>query len=292
MSQSILDKLVATDGLASFLRPESFAALAVVVLLLWLGKLARGWLTRAHDLNRLLTTEDNKAAAVSFTGYMVGLATILFRVVTTPSDDFLQGLVDLAAWGAIGIVLLNLSAWIHEKSVLGAWGGTKEIVDNGNIATGSVEGGGFIGTGFIIGACVGGESAGWADSLVTAAVFFVLGQLALILWSLVYRKMAGHGLRGRIPQGNVAAGVAAGLSLAAFGIALSHPIAQSASVVLFALWTLVGMISLSVLRVLVDWLIFPRHSLNQEIREDQNWGAGLIEGGLAVSVAFLLRGAF
>lgn len=104
-----------------------------------------------------------------------------------------------------------------------------------------MECGASVGTGFVVGACVGGESTGWVESLVGTAIFFVLGQAALLLWAAAYQKVVRYDVQDLLANDNVAVGVAFGMTLASFGIVISHPIARSFSLALFGVWLLVGM---------------------------------------------------
>ena len=43
------------------------------------------------------------------------------------------------------------------------------------------------------------------------------------------------------------------------------------------------------MRVVVDHLVLPGDKLDIEIKRDRNWGAALIEGAVAVGIAFVLH---
>ncbi len=104
--------------------------------------------------------------------------------------------------------------------------------------------------------------------------------------------MTTFDLHVEIEKDNVAAGVSAGLTLIAIGIIMSHSIIISNSIPAFIVWFINGSFLILLSRFIVDKLILPKHRLDDEIAEDRNWGAALIEGGSAVIVALLINASF
>ena len=95
-----------------------------------------------------------------------------------------------------------------------------------------------------------------------------------------------------IEKDNISAGVAFGLSLVAISILLSGYIISYNSLVGFAVWFVMGLFVLMVSRYIVDKMMLPGHLLDEEISKDQNWGAALVEGTVAVGIALLMVPAF
>ena len=59
------------------------------------------------------------------------------------------------------------------------------------------------------------------------------------------------------------------------------------SIIVFLPIALVGAIALILVRVIVDKFVLPGASLDAEIVTDKNWGAAIIEGGVAIGVALV-----
>ncbi|MDJ0841676.1 MAG: DUF350 domain-containing protein [Acidobacteriota bacterium] len=286
-------RYVDVDAASYYVSFVSLAFLVEALILLWIGKLIRDLITPFDD-NKELTTKDNKALATSYIGYLVGQGIIILGVLQGPSTDFVDDLIGVAIWSLVGMVLLNVAVWLNDKFLLTKFNSEKEIIEDRNVGTGAVQCGSYIGTAFLIRAVVSSE--GSHDSLAAdifgTLLFFVVGQIGFILFSKIYQQVAKYDVHAEIEKDNVAAGVSFGMTLAAVGILMSKTIYRTPSLVAFAVWFVTGLALLIMTRFIVDKLILPGHKLDNEIAEDRNWGAALIEGGAAVIVAFMLNASF
>ncbi len=298
---------IAVDKIFDYISWEAIVYLIAVFIVLWIGKKLNDW-TTPYSIDTQLTTQDNKALAVSFSGYMLGIAVIIVGVLTEETSIFTQvpedltfaqrlvivgyELLDTVVWSIIGIGLLIISRVINDKLILSRFDNIKEIIEDKNIGTGAVQFGTYIGTAFIIKAVIFGEESQWLSNLISTAVFFVLAQLAFVLFGIFYQKITSYDIHSEIERDNAAAGVAFGLNLAAIGIILSSAIEKTDSLVIFAIWFVEGAILLLISRILVDRIILPGEKLSREIQSDSNWGAALIEGSAAIIIAFLLNASF
>lgn len=288
-----LEHLFDMNDAAYYVSFEALAFMLEALILLWLGKLLKDKLV-SYNINEELTSKDNKALAVAYTGYMVGQAIIILGVLDGPAGDLVDDLIGVAVWSMLGIILLNVAMWCNDKFLLRKFDNVKEIITDQNAGTGAVQAGAYIGTAFLVRAVVSadGINESWQDGLIGAAIFFVVGQIGFILFAAIYQSIANYDLHDEIEKDNVAAGVGFGMTLAAVGILMSNTIHVTASLVAFGVWFFNGVVLLVITRYLVDRIILPNHKLDSEISEDRNWGAALIEGGAALMVAFLLNAAF
>jgi uncharacterized membrane protein YjfL (UPF0719 family) len=288
----MMEELWDLDAAAYYVSFEALAFMLEGLILLWVGKVIKD-ITTPYNINEELTTKDNKALAVSYAGYMVAQGIIILGVMQGPSEDFVHDLIGVATWSLIGIVLLNVAMFLNDKLLLRKFDNVKEIITDQNVGTGAVQAGTFLGTAFLIRAVIIGESDGsWSNDLTNVAIFFVIGQLGFILFSLVYQGMAKFDIHDEIEKDNAAAGLGFGLTLFAVGVIMGHTILTTLSLAAFGVWFFTGIVLLVLTRILVDKLILPDHKLDKEIAEDRNWGAALIEGGGALIVAFLLNASF
>ena len=93
-----------------------FIFLAVVLVLLVIGKWVFDALHRRFVLRVELLENANLALALAVGGYYVGLAIVLGGVAYGPASfSVLDDVISLVVFGLLGIALLNLSAWINDR---------------------------------------------------------------------------------------------------------------------------------------------------------------------------------
>lgn len=278
---------------------------ALIYLVSMLGIFVTGkwvWdLLTPYNLNEQLVEVDNRAIAVSFAGYLLGLGIILEGVVSQDSAilatgsvrrDLLLDVGDTILWGLIGIVLLQFSRWINDKLLLSTFSNTKELVEDKNVGTGAVEFGSFVGSALIIRVLIQGESDGILIAILETVVYFLAAQVIFVLFGKVYQLVTRYNVHEEIERDNVAAGVSLGLSLIAVAMLVSSYLSRFDSLLGLALWFLMGTALLLGCRYLVDKFLLPGRLLDDEVGADQNWGAALIEGASAIALAALIGASF
>ncbi len=295
----IFQALMDTEALQVFMHFDGPAYLFAVLVILVLAKLLYDLFT-PFSLNEQLTQADNKAVAVSFSGYLFAIGIVVYGVFTSvPGDWFaltrrelLLDLLDLVIWSAIGIVLLNIARLVNDKILLSKFRNVKELVDDRNIGTGAVEWGSYIGSAFIIRAALFGEDISFLHGVISTVIYFFIGQLGFIIFGWLYKKISRFDLHAEIERDNVSAGVAFGAGLVAISLLLSGFIVRYDSLIGFVVWFVLSLFFLIVSRYIVDKFILPGSLLDEEISQDQNWGAALIEGSVAIILALLMVQAF
>ncbi len=187
--------------------------LAVVLVLVVIGKWVYDALHRGFVLRTELVEKDNLAMALTVAGYYVGLAIVLGGVVSGPGSGVLtEDVIDLVIFGLMAIVLLNLSGWINDKIIFSKFDNQKEIVQDRNTGMGAIEGCNHVAVGLITAGALSGEGG-----LLSGAVFWILGQAGLIVAGLLYNKMTSFDLHEQIENDNAAVGVAFAGVLIGFG---------------------------------------------------------------------------
>lgn len=294
----LLTDMIDFRPILDLFQPQSAAYLLIILVILFVGKKVDELLT-PYDLNKELTEIDNKAVAVSFAGYLFGLGIIMWGVLSTDPSEAAQAsnsryadIMDTILWGGIGIALLQIARIVNQKILLPKFDSIKELITDRNVGTGAVECGAFIGSAFIIKAALSGEGNGLDVDITSTLIFFACGQLAFVLYGSIYQKTTRFCLHDEIEKDNVSAGVAFGMSLVASSILLSGYIMHYDSLPGFAVWFVISIFFLVTCRYLLDKIILPGSLLDEEISRDQNWGAALIEGGMAIVIALLVNAAF
>lgn len=297
MAEALLD----TDVIRTLYDPHTIFYLILVVAVFFLGKWANDRFT-SYDLNRELTGRDNKAVAVSFTGYLFSLAIILAAVLGSGSSGESTGSVwgDLGAdllatliWSASGILLLQVAHLANDKLLLHRFSNEKELTEDQNVGTGAVQCGAYIGSALVIaGAISGDDSYGLGLELAITGVYFVVAQAAFIALGFLYQLATRYDLHAEIEDDNIAAGASFGMTLVAIGLLLSGYLVRFDSLLGLLVWFLISTAFLIGFRFIVDRVILPGAKLDDEISRDQNWGAALIEGGCAIGLALILNASF
>ncbi len=272
--------------------PRDIAYIALVLFVLFIARIVKDLLT-PYKLSEQLTTADNPAVGMSLAGYYISVLIVCIGPLrTAPSAETVPLWKDLlitGGWALLGIVLLNAARILVDKVLLTDFSVVKEIVEDRNIGTGAVEMGAYVASGLVVAAALQGQGGGPH----TALAFFALGQVALIAYGRLYCVVCRYDVHGQIEKDNVAAGVALGLNLVACGVVLAGAIAGDFlswehNLMKFAMIFILGAIFLLILRVLIDFLLFPGVRMDKEIEEDKNLNAAWVEGAVLAGMAALL----
>lgn len=297
----LFKNLLDTDAVWDLFDPQSITFLAVALVIMFVGKLINNW-TTPYNLNKELTEHDNKAISLSFGGYILALGIIVFSVLDSDTSfektgavhaDMLKDILDTFIWGAIAIILLQLARFASDKIILFKFSNTKELVEDRNVGTGAVQCGMYIGVAFIVKAALAGDdTVPFATALVSTLIYFVIAIIFFALYSVLYQKITRFDFHDEIEKDNEAAGVSFGMNLAAIGIILSGYIIKSDSLPGLAVWFIISSLLLITCRYIIDKVILPGSLLDDEISRDRNWGAAIVEGASALSLAFILNTIF
>ena len=267
-----------------------FIYLAVVLILVVVGKWVYDALHRGFVLQTELLKKDNLAMALTIAGYYLGLAIVLSGVASGPGSGMLsEDLIDLVVFGLVAIVLLNLSGWINDKIILSKFDNQKEIVQDRNIGMGAIEGGNHVAVGLITAGALSGEGG-----LLSGAVFWVLGQVGLIVAGLLYNKMTKFDLQEQIENDNVAVGVAFAGVLIGFGNIIRMAgegdfVSWTQNLSEFGYYAVAGLLLLPMIRIFTDKVLLPGARLTDELVQDvPNVGAGAIEAAMYLAASMLI----
>ena len=287
--QSLFQNWFNLEDIWQVLDSQTVIYLVLSIALLAIGKIINDWIS-PYDLNEQLTSADNKAIALSFAGYLISIVIIIHSVLNmSASTGLWADIIDTTVWSLIGILLLQVSRFINNKWLLHKFDVWKELLTDKNVGAGAIQCGAYIGSAFMIKAALSGdEETAFLVSLIAAIVYFLIGQIAFILLSILYQRVSSFDLHKEVEEDNVAVGVSFGMTLVAVGILLSGYLMKFDSFIGLAVWFIIGAFLLMVCRTLVDKILLPKASLDAEISEDRNWGAALIEGCGAIGLALIL----
>lgn len=246
-------------------------------------------LTSGYGISDEVAVKGNAAIALAVSGYHLAIGAIFIGALIGPSNTLLRDLMAVGLYSLLGLAMLNLSRWFNDVAILRKFSDTEQLVRERNIGVGAVHFGAYLATGFIAAGAISGEGGG----IVSSIVFFVLGQLSLLIFSLIYERLSPYDIHTQLMEQNTASGIAFGGHLIALSI-----IIMNASSGDFTDWrrdlqefgwaNVIAFIFLPVLRVAFDRLAVPGKSLGREIGNNRNIGAGLIEAASAISFAAVL----
>jgi uncharacterized membrane protein YjfL (UPF0719 family) len=289
----ILTELIAgyEISLETFSHLPNLVLIFVILGLFWLSKKIFD-IFAPFELEYQLVKADNKAVTITFVGYLAGVVVILEGVLHGGYISLVDDIFSVLIWGVLGILLLNLAGVINDKLILNRFDNKLELVENHNIAVGTVVAGTYLGSSFIIRSIIIGESIGWVLDIGLTILYFILAQLTFYLYSLLYQIITKYDFHREIKGNNVAAGISLGSNLVAVGILLSIPLQASYSLFFYFTWFIIGNCLLAFFRFVMDFTIIPMEKLDEEIHKDQNWGIALLEGCFSIAAIFIMQALF
>ena len=289
--QSVVDELISLDGISTFSHFPNLILVLISLALMWIGKIVFN-LFVSYSLEHQLVKEDNKAIAISFFGYLAGVAIVLEGVLEGGSTSLAQEIVEVCIWGIIGILALNVAGKLNDHLILRQFQNKKELLEKHNVAVGVVVAGSYLGSAMIVRSIILGDSLGWLYDIVLIVLYFLLAQFAFFIYSVIYQVVTKYDYHKEIEDGNVAAGISLGFNLIAVGILLAIPLRTSFSLLNFLAWFIIGSAILAFFRFILDRAIIPLEKLDQEIHEDRNWGVAFLEGCFSIAAVIILQSIF
>ncbi len=260
-------------------------------ILFFIGKLVNDLFHREYNLTEELVEKDNPAISIALGGYYLGLILCLGGTLVGPTRGIVADILDLAIYGILGIILLNISWYVCDKVILYQFKISDELIRDQNEGTGAVSFGISVASGFII----YGAVSGIGGNIWSACAFWGIGQVLLILAGLVYNWITPYCIHEEIEKDNVAAGVSFSGALISVGIVLGLAAegdfdAWTEDIPQFLIFALIGLVLLPVVRFLTDKVLLPTVKLTDEIanQEKPNVGAAYIEAISYISAAFVI----
>ncbi len=266
--------------------------IVTTMALLAAARLANQFLMK-KIISEELTTGNNAALGIAMAGYLFGVLLIITDVLSGEGHgDWIKDTIGVAVYGVFGIIFLLFVGAFEMRLILSAK--ALDATRENNIAAGIVLAGSYISTSQIIAATVSGEGSG--GNAVTAIVFFLVGQVSLLLITYLYRFLTKYDDASEIMNGNCAAGLSyAGLMMGVaivvgqairgdFTDYLSSLIDYGAALVVICAFYPVRQVFVQSL-LLGGSLKFYGGRLDEEIARDRNLGAGVIEAATYISTA-------
>ncbi len=268
----------------SYMVYDAIAYIVLAFIIFFIGKIVYQFLHRDIDVKEELVKKDNLAFSLSHVGYFVGLLLAIGSAIVGPTNGLISDIIDISVYGLLAVVLLNISVFVTDKFILRRFSMKKEICEDQNAGAGIVEGAVSVASGLIIFGAVSGESNGCMEGLISATVFWLLGQIVLIFTAQFYNWITPYSIHDHIEKDNVAVGVGfagaiiAMANLIRFGITGDFQ-GWGDTLMEAGLEVAVGVLLLPVMRFFTDKILLPGEKLVDELinQEKPNVGAGIIE---------------
>ena len=265
--------------------------LVAIFIIFFIGKIVYDKLNPRFKLKEELVDKDNFAVALTIIGYYLGLVFVIGGTLIGPSSGLVEDIIDIFYYGILAIILLNIAGILVDKIILYKFDAVKEIIDDQNAGTGVVEAANYIANGLILYGAISGEGG----DLVTAIIFWLLGQVVLVITCVFYNLITPFDVHEHIEKDNVAVGVAFAGMLIALGniirIGLEGDfISWYQNLSEFIGFVIFGIILLPLLRIATDKILLPGRKLTDELvnQEKPNIGAGAIEAFTYIAASFII----
>lgn len=291
----MIDAMV--DTLEIIPRGLVFVGLGLIILVI--AKVARDIIT-PYKIDDEVTNKKNLAVALRLSGYFMGVILVFLGTLYQPLNvvavdglgfdrEYAEDILRVFLYSLAGIAALNLVRIFMNRLILYQFDIEKEVVEGQNVGSGAAEFGMYVATGLLIAGAVAGEGGG-PD---TAAAFFGMGLVLLILFALFYQLTTSFDVHSEIESNNTAVGVALGGNLIGIGIVTFKAVfgnfdGWNEGIAAFVIYGLVGFALLYVMRVLLDKLLLPTVSTSKAIAIERNLGVAFVESAVVISAALIL----
>lgn len=223
-------------------------------------------------------SDGNMAVGLRRSGAQLGLAIAMVGVLSgSGTGSFASDLLNTTSYGALALAFMITSLFFTDKVILPNVDNTAEL-RKGNVAVGIIEFAVLVMTGLIAYASIKGDDGGAISSII----YFVAGQLSLIVLILLYEKVfAGklnpveHALKGNMSAGIYLAGKIISYGLILQSAIVGNGIAQSNTdaALQFVATAVAGMVVLYLFEIVIDVLIITSVKVSDIIIGDHKVAA-------------------
>ena len=285
------------DTLETIPRGLVFVGLGLIILVI--AKVARD-IIAPYKIDDEVTKKNNTAVAVRVSGYFIGVILVFLGALYTPlsaiaedglgfNQDYAEDILRVFLYSLAGIAALNLVRILMNRLILYKFDIEKEVVEGQNVGSGAAEFGMYVATGLLIAGAVAGQGGG-PD---TAAAFFGMGLLVLVIFALFYQLTTSYDIHTEIEGNNTAVGVAMGGNLIGIGLVTFKAVfgnfdGWNTGIAAFITFAVIGFALLYVMRLLIDKLLLPTVQTSQALAVERNLGVAFIESAVVISAALIL----
>lgn len=260
-------------------------SLAAGILLLLIGLAVLLWLSgkiEGYDPVNEMLFRDNPALAIRYALFAIAVVFALLGIFDRTQGDSGAGFFTQHA--LLAVILIYLSRYLNDWLILYHFSNNREVLQETNVAVAVVEGATYLASADVI----VGAFYDWGNGLSIALVWFLIGQLMLILLAFLYR-LTGKGVDSALDEQNLAVGIALGSFLLSGGMVCGAVISgpsqgsrSDVSVVAADLgaWVLLMLVA----HVISDKLAFRSSRLGAKVMEQRSIAAALFKAVIFISL--------
>jgi uncharacterized membrane protein YjfL (UPF0719 family) len=258
------------------------------ILVVRLVKLADDKLA-PFDEDKAMVLESNLAVGLRKAGVCIGLFLALAGVLSGKSPSILTDLLDFLKAAALVVIFLFVTFELNARIILRKVN-NDDAAAKGNVAVGAVEFSIYVGTGIIMNGAFSGEGGG----LLAAGVFFILGQVALIIAFYLESAISRRNIQEEIElKGNPAEGIDMAGVLIAISIILRASIAGPFTGWIpglegFGVYFVLGLLALFIFKALAEKIFMPKVSYADEMDVQRNQAVAVFIAGIQIGVAVFI----
>ena len=274
--------------------------LSIAVALLTLMRFMQGWTANVCS-SKELAERDNFAFGISTAGAVAALGIVLTGAITgEAASDYTIEAIGMTAYGLFGIVLIKLGRFLHDKIALNEFDKNTAIL-KGNVSVALVDAAAAISTAIIIRAVLMWAEDITLDTFIAIFSAFIVSQMMLVLLTRIRenryaKRNQGASMQGALEQNQTALAIrhsgymiAMALSFnAASHFILYNPTAYVSNLIGWFTFSIVMLVSLSILITIVTKLVLARIDLADEVERQHNVGLAAVEMAISISVALIL----
>jgi len=275
---------------------KGLAYIAIAFAWIYLAKWLQDHNVKARfNADEEIEEKSNLAVALRRGGLYLCVSIALFGAIAGPSQGFVKDLILLMTDGIFITIALAIAKVVSEKIILPHLDNNEEI-RKGNVAVGLSEMGLFLATGLIAAGSFTGSSPSLLQGILSALVFFILGQAILVIGAKLIGKTVKFDLAKEMQEGNSAAGIFAGGILLALGVVLAQSIAGDSmgwvpDLTSFGISAVKAILALFIFTWLADLIFLPNTTVAEEVARDKNNAAMVVTMSVVVAVATLVIAA-
>jgi len=260
-------------------------SLALGVLLLLICVSGFLWLTgklEGYDPINELLLRDNPALGLRYALFAIAVVLSLLGIFDRGRGD--SGAVDFTLQAILATALIYISRFLNDWFILYHFSNNREVVQEKNIAVALIEGAGYMASAYVI----GGAFYDWESGLTTAILWFLIGQLLMVLLAFVYRMVA-RGTDQALDDHNLAVGISLGAFLLAGGMIcgaiVSGPsVGWHQDLLIVAAYFAAWIVTMLVAHLISDRVVFRSSRMRDEVTEQRNIAAALFKAVIFISV--------
>jgi uncharacterized membrane protein YjfL (UPF0719 family) len=232
---------------------------------------------------------------VVFGAYLFAVAIAIAGTTFGRGQD--EGLVrvgEILSEGALAIVLVRISIYVNDRFILHKFCIAKELSEDKNLGVGFSVAGSCIASGLILNGALIGFSKDFIHGLRDIVIFWLIGQVALVLGAFLYHRIKRYDVHALIEyDDNVAVGIGFGAFLASLGLIVRSSLvgagidSMSQELPRSLLLASIGVLGVFAVNAVATRFVMARVSYEDEVEMHGNIAVSIVTACASLAAALL-----